>query len=967
MNSFTIILRKSVQHIARAGWKSSRPWTSLVLLGCLLVTGLETSAPGAALTRRTFTIGPSNSGNANPAGPTGGAAGTGAIQAAKISSQSLVNLQAAMRTLIAQQAAQAAAQAAAQGGANHLTGTADVPDGISTAGAGGVVPDSGVSTNITGISIPANTGGVITSAVAANVITASAPGTITDAAGHVTSFTSGEELPALGAGSVITFSSPGALKAAAGDSFNMTLPTGTAYSYATSSGASTWINIGSLTQSVSNGETTVTTVQTGQYALLNWGTFNLGKNTTMVFDQSAGGSNAANWIALNKINDPNDRPSQILGSIQAQGQVYVINQSGIIFGGSSQINVHTLVASALDLNDTYATNPSESRFLTGQGILSTDGLTQPSFDNGIAGTAVEVAAGAQITASGGDVLLLAPTVENDGAINTPSGQALLVGGNDVLLSTGDSYIRGFVLDANQNAPNSNGGFNYSTTSGTAVNNGIVSAPQGNITIVGGTVTQNGVLTSTTSTTENGSILLDAQTGDLLLGGVNDNPLYSQYGITAAPSLVQILPDNSGNQAPITDSQAIANSSIALEGVNVDVRGMVQLRGFDTTNANNHDTLATSLYGTTGDIFGGLSLIATGSTDPSTGAAVTGNVYLENGSLLDTSGTTDATASASRNSVAVELRSNELADSPVVEGGPLYQQTIYVDSSVYGYNSDGSIAWQGTPLAHAGSSGADASGWIGLTTRSLDERLDNGAPITIEGGVVNPTTEVPPAPVNVVQAAASTIDISGGYMTYTPGFVQVSELITASGTEVDASSSAASPLLNYTGIAGAPVTSVISSKWGVSTTTTPTPTGYNDPGYLQGGNGGSLNIEGNTAALDGTLQATTVAGEKQRTVASAPIGTSLIFNSQNVAEEIAQGIPNVNEGLSIYSIYNANNITVSDAISASTAQQVAGFHRRHQSHEYPLRRFGESTHLLAQLGRDHGQSRGEQHDRSSRRK
>ena len=94
-----------------------------------------------------------------------------------------------------------------------------------------------------------------------------------------------------------------------------------------------------------------TIVQTSQQALLNWQTFNIGKETNVTFDQTAGGSQAAQWIAFNKINDPSGVPSQILGSLNAVGQVYLINANGIIFGGSSQINLHTLVASALPIND----------------------------------------------------------------------------------------------------------------------------------------------------------------------------------------------------------------------------------------------------------------------------------------------------------------------------------------------------------------------------------------------------------------------------------------------------------------------------------------------------------------------------------------------------------------------------------------------------------------------------------------
>ena len=112
-----------------------------------------------------------------------------------------------------------------------------------------------------------------------------------------------------------------------------------------------WQGASLPTQTAANGQTNVTVTQNQQQALLNWQTFNVGKETKVTFDQTAGGENASQWIAFNKINDPSGVPSQILGSIDALGQVYLINQNGIIFGGSSQINLHTLVASSLPIND----------------------------------------------------------------------------------------------------------------------------------------------------------------------------------------------------------------------------------------------------------------------------------------------------------------------------------------------------------------------------------------------------------------------------------------------------------------------------------------------------------------------------------------------------------------------------------------------------------------------------------------
>jgi filamentous hemagglutinin len=114
----------------------------------------------------------------------------------------------------------------------------------------------------------------------------------------------------------------------------------------------TWTGANTPVQSTTtSGQIKVTVEQTQQQALLQWDTFNIGKNTNLDFDQSAGGANVRQWIAFNKINDPSQNPSQILGSITSQGQVYVINRNGIIFGGSSQVNTGSLVASSLPIND----------------------------------------------------------------------------------------------------------------------------------------------------------------------------------------------------------------------------------------------------------------------------------------------------------------------------------------------------------------------------------------------------------------------------------------------------------------------------------------------------------------------------------------------------------------------------------------------------------------------------------------
>ena len=115
--------------------------------------------------------------------------------------------------------------------------------------------------------------------------------------------------------------------------------------------AKLWVGANLPKQTQSAGRTLVSIEQTKPQAVLTWETFNIGKETTLRFNQGRGGANKTEWIAFNKVNDPSGAPSQILGAIEAPGHVYVINRNGIIFGGSSQVNLRTLVASSLPIND----------------------------------------------------------------------------------------------------------------------------------------------------------------------------------------------------------------------------------------------------------------------------------------------------------------------------------------------------------------------------------------------------------------------------------------------------------------------------------------------------------------------------------------------------------------------------------------------------------------------------------------
>src|SRR5580658_1295230 len=93
------------------------------------------------------------------------------------------------------------------------------------------------------------------------------------------------------------------------------------------------------TASISQGSNFTAINQSSQRAAINWRSFDVGSQQSVNFQQPN-----AQSIALNTVTGPN--PSQIAGSINANGQVVLVNQSGVTFYKGSQVNTAGLMVSA---------------------------------------------------------------------------------------------------------------------------------------------------------------------------------------------------------------------------------------------------------------------------------------------------------------------------------------------------------------------------------------------------------------------------------------------------------------------------------------------------------------------------------------------------------------------------------------------------------------------------------------------
>ena len=306
-----------------------------------------------------------------------------------------------------------------------------------------------------------------------------------------------------------------------------------------------WSGANGPTQSVgASGQAEVSIRQTTQQAILDWQSFNVGARTTLTFDQQGN----SGWTALNRVTGAT-APSQILGNIKADGQVLVINRNGIVFGGNSQVNVGSLIASSADI---------DTNLFRANGIFSTQagGDYVPNFK--AAGGKVVVESGASIntrapssvTSGGGFVLMIGSEVSNAGTISTPKGQTLLAAGDRFALRQGfsttgntTSTTRGIEI-----APQ----ITVGSTSGRVDNSGLILAQQGDITLAGRMLNQAGVLIATTSVNTRGTIHLLNSAAD------------SQGRITlGAHALTAILPELDSSETALDGQRsALINASPA---------------------------------------------------------------------------------------------------------------------------------------------------------------------------------------------------------------------------------------------------------------------------------------------------------------------------------------------------------------------------------------------------------------------
>lgn len=556
---------------------------------------------------------------------------------------------------------------------------------------------------------------------------------------------------------------------------------------------------GALDPRIVNGGTDMVIEQIERNATLDWQTFNIGAGYGVRFDQP--GSAA---VALNRIHALD--PSVINGRLSANGQVYLINRNGIVFGRDAQVDVNTLIASALDIDDTVFAEGVLGAIQNGQAAFVAGADMDPD-------ATIEILDGARLSASQGDagrIVILAPHIVNGGAIETPDGQAILAAAQDrvYLAQSGDTDLRGLLVEVQ--------------TGGDVRNVGSIVAERGNVSILGLSVNQSGVVRATSSVSLNGSIRLVAGDNggnpaapnlDINTSRANKvaGAFFEERGgelMLGAGSVTEVLPAGSEQAA---DGQAQPGSFVDMAGRTVTLEGGSRL----TVTGGAVNLLAKS---NPDEVFAGLP------GEPESGVGV----RIHDGARIDVSGDTSTVVSVARNVIQVEARGNELADAPLQRDGAIRNQTLSVDIR------------QDTPFLNI--DGAQA-----LIQRGVGERFSAGGAVNIASSG------------DVIIEDGASIDIRGGEVTYTGDTVATSKLVTADGRVFDIAD--ADPRRTYVGVLGGDL-SIDHEKWGVSRTFTSGLARF-EPGYVEGKDAGTLRVTARRLAFNGDLFAGSSAGRLQR--------------------------------------------------------------------------------------------------------
>ncbi len=280
--------------------------------------------------------------------------------------------------------------------------------------------------------------------------------------------------------------------------------------------------------------------QASQQAVINWQGFSIAPTEAVNIQQPN-----AQAALLNRVVGAD--ASQIQGQLHANGQVYLVNPNGVLFGKTAQVDVGGLIASTHEI--------SNADFMAGKNHFTQNGATGTVENHGTINVP-----------NGGVVALISSSVTNTGNINTPKGTTALAAGKTVDLDfVGDGLVEVKVSEAALNAQ--------------ITNKGAIQADGGRVVLtakaagqlIDTVINQQGIIKAQGLIERNGEIILDGgDNGTVQVSGTLNADGQTGGNISVTGNNIQInngavvtaSGDNGGGVITIGDKVNTSQTSIA---------------------------------------------------------------------------------------------------------------------------------------------------------------------------------------------------------------------------------------------------------------------------------------------------------------------------------------------------------------------------------------------------------------------
>lgn len=171
-----------------------------------------------------------------------------------------------------------------------------------------------------------------------------------------------------------------------------------------------WNVIDGVVTFTHNGNTL--TIDSGHMSIIEWESFSIGFDESVIFNMLN-----ENSRVLNRITGPT--PTEIMGSLTSNGQVFIVNPAGVVFGQGAVVNVGSLYAAAGNISNSNFRS-GVYRFTDLQGSVVNETLIQANL-----------------------VAMIGAEVANIGTISAPEGTVIMAAGRQVLIGShlGNKFVQ----------------------------------------------------------------------------------------------------------------------------------------------------------------------------------------------------------------------------------------------------------------------------------------------------------------------------------------------------------------------------------------------------------------------------------------------------------------------------------------------------------------------------------------------